>query len=107
MAAIRLSEAPRISLSLGSPALLLWEDAAGYLELEAGSLSRDSNVLADLREFWAGRWSNWTYGEQNDRYTLMLEMERVGGAVTFRLDFHHMHDHIGVDRSTIVTEPAP
>jgi hypothetical protein len=102
---VAVSEQPRITLRLGDPSILRWEDESGYLELEAGVLSAQSGVLNDLRGFWSGRWINWSYGLHNDRFALTLEMERIGEVVTLRLDFQHMLDHLGIDRSVVVTRP--
>jgi hypothetical protein len=103
---IYLSGAPRIAFRFGNPALLRWDEESGYLELEIGHVTSESDVVAKLGRFWSGLWDDWSYGEHNDRYTLTLEMERVENVVTLRLDYHHMRDHLGVDRTVVVTRPV-
>lgn len=97
MTFIRLCDLPAVTLRLGDPALLRWEDAGGYTELEVGSIIADDDVVRNLEEFWAGRWLDWNYGFSNDQFVITLEMEREAVRVWLRVDYHHMQTHLGID----------
>jgi hypothetical protein len=99
---IQFSDVPLITLKLGDPALLRWEDETGYLELEIGSISADDQVVNDLEAFWSGKWREWQYGNPGAQYVVCLELDRSEVGVAFRLDYHHMKTHVGIERTTTV-----
>src|SRR5262245_61181758 len=67
---LRLSDVPAVTLRLGDPALLRWEDAGGYTELEVGPITDDDDVVRNLEQFWAGRWRDWSYGFNNEQFVI-------------------------------------
>lgn len=104
MEVLRLSEKPTVTLQLGSPALFRWEGDTGYVELEVGAIAAGDQVVGDLAEFWAGQWRDWQYLFSNDSFFVSLELEREeDGRVWLRLDYHHMHTHLGVDWRVLIT----
>jgi hypothetical protein len=97
MTLLRLSDQPAITLRLGDPALFRLEGQDGYTQLEVGAIAEGDKSVLDLAEFWAGEWPDWNYMYSNDQFFVSLEMEREAGRVWFRLDYHHMITHVGID----------